>query len=290
MAASKCCGLGGWLGPIRCDHVGIGGSGAEHGTTMRSFVSHFVAIFLVGASGGSLPWLALRQRAEEAKGKSLASILVPTLTFTGAFALGVVVFAALTGADTQAEWGPPILLAGLGTGGVAVVVLRWLILRRRVARAGWAVLGSSLGLFVGFFFGYGFGPPADFCLGFATAGAVGGTLQWLALRRRVERAGWWVVASSVGSAIGAGVGIAAWVVLAALAISSGLISLAYENALGNTMFGISHYDLLANVSLLAMYGAVGGAVGGAITGPTLIRLLRQPLLGPISEKAALSTT
>jgi hypothetical protein len=69
------------------------------------------------------------------------------------------------------------------------------------------------------------------------AGAVGGTLQWLHLRHQVPRSGWWVLASTLGWAVGLG------------------LAVAVGKALG---------------------WMVAGAVGGVITGIALIWLFRLP--------------
>ncbi len=91
--------------------------------------------------------------------------------------------------------------------------MQWLVLRRQVPRAGWWVLATAFGWFVGVPVGLtGVGavgqPRAEaigllvmWPLGGAVAGAVLGVMQWLVLRRRVPRAGWWVLASAVGGAV-----------------------------------------------------------------------------------------
>ena len=75
------------------------------------------------------------------------------------------------------------------------------------------------------------------------AGAVGGTAQWLILRKRVQRCGWWLLAGAVGWAVG-------WVVGGVGGLVAGAVGLA---------------------------GAVAGAVAGAITGLVLVLLLRRPI-------------
>ena len=87
---------------------------------------------------------------------------------------------------------------------------------------GWSALGS-MGLNM-VFVGIG-----------AMAGLVAGILQWLALRGQVARAGWWVLASTLGWAVGLG------------------LAVAVGRALG---------------------WMVAGALGGAITGVALIWLTR----------------
>ena len=72
-----------------------------------------------------------------------------------------------------------------------------------------------------------------------------GVLQWLVLRRRVTRAGWWVAASAAGwVAAGPGVGLVAAVMGAALTANAGWAAL--------------------------------GIMYGAVTGCALVWLLRQP--------------
>ena len=153
---------------------------------------------------------------------------------------------------------------GVAAGVTVAGALQWLVLRRQVARAGWwvvtgimsgavvGVLAVGLGwgvsvvgrLVGGAAWGANWGPDwsADpggdvgWVAGVAAGGTVLGVLQWLVLRRQVARAGWWVLASTVG-----------WVV-------GGLVSGITDAAVG---------------------WAVLGAVYGAITGAVLVWLLRQ---------------
>lgn len=80
-------------------------------------------------------------------------------------------------------------------------------------------------------------------LGVALGGIVTGVLQWLVLRRLVARAGWWVLASTVG-----------WLV-------------------GGPVFGFMSWAVGGPLGGLISWAALG-AVYGAITGPVLIWLLR----------------
>ena len=144
------------------------------------------------------------------------------------------------------------------------------------ARVGWGfwlwwVLASTVGLAVGLG-----------AVGLAVGGAVGGAValglalavavvfaapsvgialgiaQWLVLRRQVSRAGWWVLASTVGLVVGPAAGFG-------LVLTSGRsmeMSFILALAVGGT------------VGLVG--GAVGGAVYGAITGSVMVWLLRQP--------------
>jgi hypothetical protein len=139
--------------------------------------------------------------------------------------------------------------------GSVVSLLQWLVLRRRVSRAVWWVLASTAGFAVAggggcgaavVAFGYsevlkGLGSLAvlGWTVVVALGGAVTGILQWLVLRRHVSRAGWWVLASTVGCGLG-------MAVMGAFAVGGFVL-------------------------------AVGGAVLGAVTGGALVWLLRQPV-------------
>jgi hypothetical protein len=113
------------------------------------------------------------------------------------------------------------IVGGLAVSGVTLLVvgflpgfLHWIILRRWVLHAGWWVIVSGVGSFLGFLaIGLGMnlaigvaggedGPAyimfPGFGVAFAFAGALAGTIQWTALRKWVARAGWWVVISSIG--------------------------------------------------------------------------------------------
>jgi hypothetical protein len=134
--------------------------------------------------------------------------------------------------------------------GIGVGVLQWLVLRRRVSRAGWWVLASAaggFGIMQAGFTGYGASLEMSYgtLLGYtglvALGGAVTGTLQWLVLRGQVSRAGWWVLASTVGWGLG---------MTAAIAFSWG---------------GANDFVALGGI----------GVVLGAVTGGALVWLLRQ---------------
>ena len=136
--------------------------------------------------------------------------------------------------------------------GIGVGVLQWLVLRRRVTGVGWWVLTSAAGCYgiiQAMFLGFPESAEMSYVslLGLtvvvALGGAVTGILQWLVLRRQVSRAGWWVLASTVGWGLSMGVSIA---------IPSG-----------------------ADDNLLQL--AVTGAVLGVVTGAALVWLLRQPV-------------
>ena len=157
---------------------------------------------------------------------------------------------------------------GVAAGVTMAGALQWLVLRRQVAGAAWwivtgvvgAALVGILAMLLGWVVGVGgrlvggtawgasWGPDwsADpggdvgFVVAVAAGGTVLGLLQWLMLRRQVARAGWWVLASTVG-----------WVM-------GGLVSGITDTAAG---------------------WAVLGAVYGAITGAALVWLLRRGAAG-----------
>ena len=131
--------------------------------------------------------------------------------------------------------------------GIPVVgIMQWLVLRRHVSRismgAIW-VLAYSVGL--GFFFGFAVSSNASeapvWTLGAALGGAIAGGMQWLVLRR-ISRAGWWVLASSLAWAAGWGV-------------------------------SFELFDVYDPFTIFIL----GGAVVAAITGAVLVWLLRQPV-------------
>ncbi len=137
--------------------------------------------------------------------------------------------------------------------------LQWVVLREKVARAGWWVLASALGLAVaGGAPGAATGPTGAITAdNWAMAvtlfgvifGLVAGTMQWQVLKQaQIARAGWWVLASIFGSLVGA------------LCVpAAGAIQAATDNyVLGGIVFGL-------------LFGAGLGAIPGA----ALVWLLRQ---------------
>ncbi len=172
--------------------------------------------------------------------------------FVGLF-LGFVVAASIP--DVLGRWfGFSVFGIVLG---IAVGILQWFILRRRVSVTGWWVLASAVGGLGIFQAGLIFGFSA--CLGSyeslvaflgwiaiaSLGGLVTGTLQWLVLRGKVSRAGWWVLASTVGWALSATVTrVIPW--------------------------GVDDKDFFMGM-------VVVGVVWGMVTGGTLVWLLRKPV-------------
>lgn len=149
--------------------------------------------------------------------------------------------------------------------GVAGGFMQWLVLRRQIAGAGWWVLASTLGFAIAVVaamtypvlsladslaFSLDGNPIAAPILIGVVFGVAGGILPWIVLRRKITRAGWWVLAHLLGSLVGGALGI----------ITFHVVSL------------IGFYQFT-----WAAAGAMFGAGLGAITGITLVWLLRQPV-------------
>jgi hypothetical protein len=161
--------------------------------------------------------------------------------------------------DETGSFSIGIALYGLTLAVVAFLPgsLQWVILHRWVPRAGWWVLLSGLGSFLGFLaiglgmnlaIGVAGGEAGSayvmfpgFGVAFAFAGALAGTIQWIILRRWVPRAGWWVLISSVSWA----------------AAGLAYVLLTRGNDVG-----------------IPIGGAVSGALSGGITGLGVVWLLR----------------
>jgi hypothetical protein len=87
-----------------------------------------------------------------------------------------------------------------------------------------------------------------------------GALQWLVLRTRIPRAGWWVLATGGGT-------------LAAMALASGLVQAA-SHAMGQDRYGESRPDLLALYGLIGLFLALAQV-------PVLWRRVRGLALWPL---------
>jgi hypothetical protein len=129
---------------------------------------------------------------------------------------------------------------------------QWVVLRERIAGAGLWGLASALGFGSAMAALIAAGPGENdsmagvVILG-SVFGVVSGILQWLILRWKVPRAGWWLIANLLGSLTGA-------------------IAIPIAAALSET----------GNWGPAVMtFGLVFGAGNGAITGTALIWLLRQ---------------
>lgn len=138
---------------------------------------------------------------------------------------------------------------------------QWVVLNERINGAGLWGLASALA------FGSAMGASAaakpddnPAMAGFlivSVFGVVGGILQWMILRRKFRRAGWWLLANLLGALVGA-IGLST-----AVAISE----------TGN--WGLA----------LMTFGLMFGAGNGAITGAALVWLLRQSPSGKMERMA-----
>jgi len=106
-----------------------------------------------------------------------------------------------------------------------------------------STFGGGVGFVVGVFVIFVIAAAGRHPLWARVGWAVGGAMQWLVLRSQVSRAGWWVLASTVGWLVGFLVGGA-----------------------------VGHEDIL----VVFLFFITLWAVAGAITGIALIWLLRQP--------------
>ena len=157
------------------------------------------------------------------------------------------------------------VIAGIGMGAVSGF-LQWVVLREKVARAGWWALASALGFAIslGALGAIGIGESNENyvmagILFAAIFGIVGGSLQWLVLRRAgIARAGLWVPANIFGSLVAA-------------------IGFPISSTIGAT----GNYGLSA-----IMFGLLLGAGLGAIPGAVLVWLLRR---SPSSNIEGLAT-
>jgi hypothetical protein len=230
---------------------------------------------------GLLQWLVLRKYVQQGRSASLGITLTPTLTFIAVAVLSTALFGVMAGSVSSVGPSENItvgevvrLFEALALGVVAAGILGGVVLRRQVGWMGWGVLASSVAYSIGFPVGFAIGgPPADFLLGVAMVGLAGGTIQWLALREKVNRAGWWVPANTLGLTVGA------------------VVSLVIVFSSAEAVLGVAFLETdLGFVVVLSIFGAIAGAVGGAITGAVLVRLLRNPITGATEEIVAIDTS
>jgi hypothetical protein len=150
-----------------------------------------------------------------------------------------------------------VVILGLGGG-----FMQWLVLRRRIASAGWWILAST--------FGFAVAPIAAIAGVMAISqimsldrnpmiapillgvlfGVLSAIMPWLVLQRQVAGAGWWVPAHLLGSLVGGVLGIVAFHAV--------------------SLIGLYQFDWAAA-------GVMFGAGLGAITGITLDRMLRKAI-------------
>ncbi len=106
---------------------------------------------------------------------------------------------------------PPVLWAGylgIAWGALLVGALQWLLLRRYLTQPSHWLLASAGAAAVTGIVVFGSGAinsvslDAAWIAGTGLFGSAAGVLQWLVIKRQVPRAGWWVLASTVGWIVG----------------------------------------------------------------------------------------
>lgn len=174
---------------------------------------------------------------------------------------------AILGVSTAYRFFPPETFAtmhgimlGIVMGGIGGY-FQWVALRERIAGAGLWGLASALGFGLAMVTPLAAGPVKNPAMAVVLVGIVfgfvSGILQWLILRRKIPRAGLWLIANFLGSLVGT---IA---FLIAVAISE----------TGNWTLAI------------IIFGIGFGAGNGAITGAALVWLLRHSPSGEIERMA-----
>ncbi len=183
--------------------------------------------------------------------------------------------------------------------GASLGIAQRLVLRRQVSRPGRWILASTLGGAASFaivvamivnlnLLDFGFlsvSLDSEFlaasALGTATVlGASLGIAQWLALRRKVSRSGWWVLASTAGPAVIYLVFF--YVALFALDRIAGFSerttvfqTLEDGKVIAEQVTTVHDHQRVVNGAVF--FGVVGAVLGyGAITGSVVVRLFRQP--------------
>jgi hypothetical protein len=153
----------------------------------------------------------------------------------------------------------------LSWGGLAL--LQWFLFRPQLDRAsGWLIatlVGGVAGLLLASSVhrliptpAGGHTPVGDCATANLPGSALGGLLgilQWLVLRRQVYRAGWWVLASTVGWAFA----------------TTALVPFALM------VFALIHYPLFLSIVVIFVAGATAGVVSGIVTGIALVWLFRH---------------
>jgi hypothetical protein len=183
-----------------------------------------------------------------------ACTLGPVLGSIVGFIIGSIISEDIIGSSVLGEIFAYFMLGAVL--GYVVGLMQWFVLRQQISRAGWWALASAAGLAVVISAGIVVAALTNYSVGLdnfsvllrwvvvmALGGAVIGMLQWLILRGQVSRAGWWMLASTVGWGL-------------SMAVAG-----VFEFVAVGLFFGL----------------LVGGVVLGAVTGGALVWLLRQPV-------------
>ena len=173
-----------------------------------------------------------------------ASVLGFYMGYIGGFVLCAFVYNLLGNAVADV-----VIVTSLGTG---IGLMQWLVLQQRIPKAGWWILTNIAGILGliktatsrSIYQAEDLGPILIGTGLVAVCGAVTGTLQWLILRNKLARAGWWIPVSTIG-----------WGLCLPI-LNGGLIGSG---------------DPPAMLSILT-----GLAMLGAVTGGVMVWLLRQP--------------
>jgi hypothetical protein len=173
------------------------------------------------------------------------------------------------GVGWSVAWTSHELLSGQPVGGlfggVCLGLLQWMLLRRQIPRADWWIWANAVGWGVGWGVAVAVGWEAILrpmargaaagAAGWAAIGIGVGLLQWMVLRGQSSRAGWWVLVSAGGWAVGGALDRPLFLVL---------------GRVWDTREGIGRLVL----EMVVPWG-ITGAIGGAVTGLALVWLLRQ---------------
>ena len=199
------------------------------------------------------------ENSKSERGLWLAWFLASLIGYASGMFLGASIAYGLLDRDTFDGTMGVVLGIVMGTiGGFA----QWVVLRERISGAGWWILASALGFATVFSMG-GTGRPNEnpAMIGVRMAIAFGlfaGVPQWIILRQKVARAGWWVLANILGL----------------LAGEMGFpVAIAISTATGN--------DSLSMLIVAPVFAAGYGAV----TGAALVLLLNQSDSGDVEDLA-----
>jgi hypothetical protein len=86
--------------------------------------------------------------------------------------------------------------------GLIIGTAQWLIIRPIFPQAWWWIITSAAGWSLGWGMVSLFSPPQIETLVGAIYGATTGLVQWMILRRWIPKAGWWIITSALGWAVG----------------------------------------------------------------------------------------
>jgi hypothetical protein len=209
--------------------------------------------------------------AQHERGLWLQWVLATTAGFiVGGFAAGAAAKAMIEahGGDVigLTPWEGAVVGA---VAGLAIGIGQWLVLRRRIAHAGWWVLAIIVGwiVFDAVLAASGRSNPILGASGLAFAALAFAMMQWLVLRRQATQAGRWIVVSTAALAVASFAGFA--VILAAQF---------------GSWFQLKPTDFPSAIPW-GLAGMVMGPIYGAMTGAVLVWLVR-PAPPDASEAAA----